>query len=347
MIQTKLGQLLVISQKQCRQLVTDKEVLTLVEQTLADYANGDAVNPIKMHLPFFPDYYGWNNAMPGWLKKQDIHGIKWAGFGEYNSQKFGVPQCSAVIVLNDMETAFPIALLDGTTIMSMRTGAAAAIMAKHCARTDASTLTIIGAGVQGTSGVEMTLTAMPQLKQVRVTDLRQEAIDRLIAKASQQFPHVEFIGTTDQAKAISGTDIVMTAIHAPGCTGDDILDNVPFEKGVTVVKIAGGVSAGKLRKKFDYVVMDYIDCFVHRRNVTRGYMKEVFGKELPLLTSDIADAEIGDIIVGKVPGRLNDDQIVYAGGVGMAIEDLIVANDIYQKAKAQDIGQVISVIDDI
>ena len=53
------------------------------------------------------------------------------------------------------------------------------------------------------------------------------------------------------------------------------------------------------------------------------------------------------MITGKAPGRRSDDEIVYAGGVGMSIEDLIVANDIYQKAKAQGVGQVISLIDDL
>ena len=124
MITTKWGQLHVITQKQCRSLVTDKEVVDLVEKVLSDFSNGDAVNPTKLHLPFFPDYGGWNNAMPSWLKKEDIHGIKWAGLSEVNPEKYGLPQCSAVIILNDMETAFPVALMDGTTIMAMRTGAA-------------------------------------------------------------------------------------------------------------------------------------------------------------------------------------------------------------------------------
>ena len=182
MIETKWGELLVITQKQCRSLVTDEEVINLVEQVLADYSNGLAVNPFKIHMPFFPDYYGWNNAMPSWLKRQNIHGIKWAGLGEYNPKKYGLPQCSAVIILNDMETAFPIALLDGTTVMSMRTGAAAAIMAKYCARKDSKIITLIGAGVQGTSGLEMTLITMPHLEEIRVMDIRPEATKKVVEK---------------------------------------------------------------------------------------------------------------------------------------------------------------------
>ena len=76
-------------------------------------------------------------------------------------------------------------------------------------------------------------------------------------------------------------------------------------------------------------------------------MKQCFNVDVQPMSADICDAEIGDIILGKAIGRTNDEEKVYCTSVGMGIEDLIVANDIYQKAKARDIGQVISVIDDI
>lgn len=348
MIETKWGELLVISQKQCRDLVTDEEVLNLVEKVLADYAKGDAVNPIKLHLPFFPDYNGWNNAMPGWLKPENIHGIKWAGFGFNNAAKFGVPSCSAVIVLNEMETAFPIALLDGTTVMSMRTGAAAAVMAKYNAKKSAKVATLLGAGVQGTSGMAMILLAMPQLEEVRIMDLYESQVEKCIGNLKAKFPNVNFVGTTDKYAACKGTDLVLTAVHNPDpAASTSVLDDIDFDAGVTVVTIAGGMPFTQYRATFDKVIMDFAECLCHRHNVTIDYMKECFGKDVGFMTPDICDAEIGDIIIGKAVGRTSEDQKVYCTSVGMGIEDLIVANDIYQKAKARDIGQVISVIDDI
>lgn len=348
MIQTKWGELLVVSQKQCRALISDEEVLHLVEKVLGDYAKGTAINPIKLHLPFFPEYNGWNNAMPAWLKEENIHGIKWAGFGFNNAKKFGIPCCSAVMVLNEMETAFPIALLDGTTVMSMRTGAAAAVMAKYCAKSDAKVATLLGAGVQGTSGMEMILEAMPQLEELRVMDLFQSQVDKCIAFLKAKYPRVRFIGTTDKQAACKGTDLVLTAVHNPDpAASTDVLDDVDFEPGVTVVTIAGGMSYPKYRQCFDRVVMDFAECLCHRHNVTIDYMKQCFNVDVPHMDPSICDAEIGDIIIGKAKGRTDDSQKVYCTSVGMGIEDLIVANAIYQKAKAQDIGQVISVIDDI
>lgn len=348
MIETKWGELLVISQKQCRALITDEEVLRLVEQVLADYAAGDAINPIKLHLPFFPEYDGWNNAMPAWLKKQNIHGIKWAGFGFHNAEKFHIPCCSAVMVLNEMETAYPIALLDGTTIMSMRTGAAAAVMAKYNCKKSAKVATLLGAGVQGTSGMEMILLAMPQLEQVRIMDLYESQVNKCITHLQALFPKVQFVATTDKYAACQGTDLILTAVHNPDPKANGgLLDDVAFEKGVTVVTIAGGMSFQKYRETFDCVIMDFAECLVHRHNCTISYMKECFGVDVGCMSTDLCDGEIGDIIIGKAVGRTSEDQKIYCTSVGMGIEDLIVANAIYEKAKAQDVGQIISVIDDL
>lgn len=347
MIETKWGQLHVIPQSQCRALISNKEVVDLVEKVLSDWSKGEVVNPTKIHLPFFPNYGGWNNAMPAWLKDEDIHGIKWAGLSEVNPQKYGLPQCSAVIVLNDMETAFPVALLDGTTIMSMRTGAAAAIMAKYCCRKGSKKLALIGAGVQGNMGLEMMLTAMPELEEVRVMDLRQAQIDKLIARFSKEYPNTKFVSYNDIQSAMNGSDIILTAVHGADNSGQDVLDNMTFEKGQTLVEISGGVSFGKIREKFDWSVMDSIDAYCHRMNESRGYMKKYFNKDIPELTPEIADVEIGDIINGTAVGRQNEDQIVHAAGIGMGMEDIIVANAVWKKAKAMDIGTVIDVIDEV
>ena len=123
------GQVLILNQKECRALFTDQETVALVEQVLADFSNGTAINPLKGHMPLYPDHYSYLNAMPSWLKKENIAGIKWAGMGEENPGK-GLVQAMASIILNDTDTAYPIAYMDGTAIMAARTGAVAAIMGK-------------------------------------------------------------------------------------------------------------------------------------------------------------------------------------------------------------------------
>ena len=188
---------------------------------------------------------------------------------------------------------------------------------------------------------------MPELTEVRVMDLRQSQVDKLIAKFAPAYPNVTFVGYSDIQEAMNGSDIILTAVHGANNSGQDVLDDKKFEPGQTLVEISGGVSFGKIRTMFDYSVMDSIDAYCHRMNESRGYMKKYFGKDIPELTHDIADAEIGDIINGKAKGRMNDEQIVHAAGIGMSIEDIIVANTIWRRAKERDIGIVIDLIDDV
>ena len=237
--------------------------------------------------------------------------------------------------------------MDATTIMSMRTGAVAGIMAKYCSKSDASVLTLIGAGVQGSSGLKMTFIGMPgQIKEVRVVDVRQAAIDRVITRFSAEYPDVKFWGTTDVQEGVTGTDIIITAVHAPGDSGQDLLDNIDLPEGVTLVEIAGGVSFDKIREKFDWSVMDNIEAYLHRMNDQIPYMKKIFGIDMKPLTPDLADAEIGAIINGRAPGRNNDKERVRAAAIGMSIEDIILAKTVYDRAKAADIGVVVDLINE-
>lgn len=341
MKELKRGQVLVLNRREIKDLVSEEEVVQLVEQVLEDYSNGDVINPIKGHMPFYPQHNSYLNAMPSWLKNRGVCGIKWAGQGEDNPAKYGFPQCTASIILNDPETALPYAFIEGTDIMSLRTGAAAAIMARHCARKDSKTATIIGAGVQGTSGFHMLMITMPQIREIRVVDIRQQAIDRFVEDGQKLYPQVKFQGFTDIQQAVNGTDIVITAAHSADSSGEGILDNIVFPKGLTLVTISGGLSIYKVRERCDRSVLDFIDCYVFRMNATRGYMKEMYGIDRPELTAAVADAEIGDVIAGKVPGRLNDDQIVFAAGIGMSIEDLVVADVVFRRAREKDLGTVV------
>jgi len=344
MKEMKRGQVLVLNRQECKSLITEEEVAVLVEQVLADYSNGDVINPIKGHMPFYPDHNSYLNAMPSWIKNKGVAGIKWAGQGEDNPAKYGFPQCTSSIILNDPETALPFAFMEGTDIMSMRTGAAAAVMAKYCAKKDSKVVTIIGAGVQGTSGFHMLMITMPHLKEIHVVDIRQEAVARFIKDGQARYPDLVFKGFTDIQQAVDGSDIVLTAAHSAGSSGEGILDDVKFHKGLTLVTISGGLSIYKVRDRCDRSVLDFIDCYIFRMNATRGYMKELYNIDRPELTRAVADAEIGDVITGKAKGRLSDDQIVFAAGIGMSIEDLVVAEVVFRRAREKDMGKVVDFI---
>ena len=95
-----------------------------------------------------------------------------------------------------------------------------------------------------------------------------------------------------------------------------MLDNIVFDKGTTLVGIAGGVSPHMLQEKADRVITDFIDCVIHRRNQAGKYMEELYGVKYYPADRSQFDGEIGDVITGKTVGRESDDQIINVSGVG-------------------------------
>ena len=155
-------------------------VLRIVERVYRSHGEGKVIMPTKITLDLgegrpWPPYKGFMNAMPAYLGDVDIAGIKWAG-GFKDNYKVGLPYLSGMILLINPQNGAFIAVMDGTYITAVRTGAASAVCAKALARKDASVLGIIGAGVQG----RMHLRAFQQvfqLKEVRIFDIKEKAVE--------------------------------------------------------------------------------------------------------------------------------------------------------------------------
>lgn len=80
---------------------------------------------------------------------------------------------------------------------------------------------------------------MPELTEVRVMDLRQSQVDKLIAKFAPAYPNVTFVGYSDIQEAMNSSDIILTAVHGANNSGQDVLDDKKFEPGQTLVEISG------------------------------------------------------------------------------------------------------------
>ncbi len=145
-------------------------ILDAVEGVFREKGLGQVEMPPKIGV--HPTNAAFLHAMPGLVPSAGAVGMKWvSNFGENPSR--GLSTISGLLVLNDPETGFPIAVMDCTWITAQRTGAASAVAAKYLAKQDAECLTIIGCGVQGRSHLEAMLAAFPGLEagyRLRPTD---------------------------------------------------------------------------------------------------------------------------------------------------------------------------------
>jgi len=330
------GEVLFLNEKEIKQLVTAEQVLNLVETALAGYAKGDSVNPVKLHLPFYPIYEGYLNSMPSFTKSSNLAGVKLVSVYKNNPSKYHIPATLGTIVLHHPETGVPYAIMGGTYITDIRTGAVVGITAKYMARSDSKVLTVVGAGAQGMTSMQMVLLSMKGIKEVRVVDIRPENQEQLISKARETFPDIKYVTYNNRQEAFQGSDIIVLATTA----SNSLLEGYNIDKGTTVICVSE-ILTPKVVKSFDRWIVDFTDCVIERFNTGGRHAAEIKGEKYEELTKEMISGEIGDVIIGKTVGRANEEERVISAAVGMSIEGVIVARAAYEAAVEKSVGTVL------
>lgn len=329
-------QILYLSDAEVEALVPAKQVLKLTEDSFREYALGRAVNPIKLHLPIYPDYEGYINSMPAYLRKLQIAGAKLVSVYRDNPAKHQLPSTIGTVVLCDPQTGKPYAIMGGTYITAARTGAVMGVMAKYTVRKDAQVLTVVGAGAQGFSAFLMIKLAIGTISTVRLVDINPASCRRFAERAVKAFPDVTCIDCGSIQEACRGADVVLAAATSE----KPLLADIAFDKGTTVLIIEEDFG-NSFVKKFDGFVGDFRECLVERINADSRHHCEVTGEPFEELTMESVTSEIGDIIVGKDCGRRNDSEIILGASVGMGIQDIIVGHEAFERAIECNRGTVL------
>jgi alanine dehydrogenase len=289
------------------------EVIRAVEQAFRDWAEGRGKMPAKSYLSLEKgDFRAMPASLPGAVA------MKWVNVHPENPGH-GLPSIMAVIIYNDPDTGYPLAIMDGTDITAYRTGATAAIAAKYLARKDSHTLGIIGAGRQAYTQI-LAHSELFQLRQIKVYDIYPAAVDRLI-KSLPQFP---IKGCTPKEATASDIVCTLTPARAP------FLKKEWVQPG-THINAVGADAAGKeeleptILKAAVVVVDDLRQASVAGEinvPVAKGFysVNEVYGT-------------LGEILTGQKPGRQDPQAITIFDSTGVAIEDVAVARLIHEKVK--------------
>lgn len=140
---------LVLTNKDIQKLLSMKDALMVVEEAFKAQGAGKTQMPAKIYIKLH-QYNGDLRAMPAFIETSRACGMKWVSVYPDNRQK-GLPTTIATIILNDARTGFPLAIMDGTYITKMRTGAAGGIAAKYLARKDSKIAALVGCGAQAES----------------------------------------------------------------------------------------------------------------------------------------------------------------------------------------------------
>jgi alanine dehydrogenase len=302
------------------------DVIRAVEDAFAAYARGDAQMPAKSYIDL-PQYNGDFRSMPAYLEADDwdAAGIKWVNVHPNNPEEFDLPTVMGTMVYSNPENAFPLAIMDGTELTMKRTGAAAAVATDHLAVEDATSMGIVGAGVQSYTQLEAISEIRP-IEEVVVSDLDEERVADFI-----EYFEDDFDVRAGSIKEAAQCDVLstVTPVEDPVVSREDIGEH-------THVNAMGADAEGKHELADEILLDSKLVIDDHAQTTHSGEINVPYHEGI--LTDDDIYGEVGDIVVGDIEGRTDDDGITVFDSTGLAIQDVAAAHVVYEHADENDNG---------
>ena len=153
------------------------ETLGLIHKAMEAHGKKRYEMPAKIGIHPYEDVF--YHAMPAYVPDSLACGVKWIECYPRNPKDFGLPQTTGLLILNDIMTGIPVAVMDSAWITAMRTPALTSLAAAAL-HPDAKTFGMFGCGVQGTGHVRYIVKALKELEKIYIYDVRSENMDRLI-----------------------------------------------------------------------------------------------------------------------------------------------------------------------
>jgi alanine dehydrogenase len=265
--------------------------------------------------------------MPAYLEEADITGVKIVNVHPDNPKK-GLPTVMALVILNSTETGAPIAIMDGTHLTDMRTGAAGGVAVKYLARKNAKVVGFVGAGNQAKTQL-LAINEVIDIEEVKATSISEKS----------------YLAFKEEMEKKVGCEITVKRSIREVCDCDILVTTTPSREPVvmnewisegTHINAIGADAAGKEELdpailKRAKVVVDDIPQALHSGEVNVPISKKL------ITVKDIC-AELGEVITGKKKARMSDSDITIFDSTGLAIQDVATANLVYQKALKANMG---------
>jgi alanine dehydrogenase len=337
------GEILVVSRPEVEALLTPSACLERVLDTFGWVGSGDVdqVNPVNLYVhdrsepePEFG--HGVVQAFPAMIRPLDRAAVKWLGSYRQNPRR-GLPAISAIDLVTDTNTGMPLALVDGTSVTNMRTGAHAAVGAKFLARQDSHTVAIIGCGNEGRTHLRL-LNELFDITSVVAFDLSSDQLDDF-ERDVHEWLGLATTRASSVESAVRDADIVCVVTTAP----EPILMEQWIGPGTHVCAATGFRDVDKAcAKSFDKWAVGW-----YGRDLEWIEGSEV-GKLGGLQPGDLSKADIhadiaSELISGARIGRENPTERTIMTHMGMPALDAAVASLVYDLALVAEIGTWITI----
>jgi ornithine cyclodeaminase/alanine dehydrogenase-like protein (mu-crystallin family) len=254
-------------------------------------------------------------------------GMKWIGSFPANRDK-GLPRASALIILNCPITGVPLALMDGTLISAMRTGAITGLGARYLAPERTHKIGIIGTGVQSRTQILGLFTELPGVEEIALVG-RQFSRAEVVAEECRERwkAPVRAVRTIQEALTDADVALTVTTAHEPVMLARHV------KPGALTVQLAGHECEFAIIQQCNKVVTDDWEAVKYR-----GIMTPAVMHQQGLLRDEDIYATLGELILGRKMGRESDQERVHFSHMGMGVEDVALAWAVYETARERRLG---------
>ena len=308
--------------------LTMKDAISVVEAVLTEHGLQQFENPPKPGIHTIDGAF--IHAMPGFLPRKKAAGMKWVS-GYSDNFQYSLPSIMGLIILNDPDTGQPVAVMDGGYITALRTAAVSGVSAKYLAAENDGCIGIVGTGVQGRYNLLSLTEVLPRVEDVKIFDTNQSVLEEFLTAAKNQ-PALNITTCASAREVIEGADVIVTAT---GHLEARVYQEKWVKDGALVLPVHTRGWEQAMLNQADKLVIDDWEQFNKALGGSDGYYSP-----LPEMY-----AELGEIVVGKKPGRENSTERIINFNFGMAIHDVCMATEVLKRARAEGIGMMLPLLE--
>ncbi|MEM3506915.1 MAG: ornithine cyclodeaminase family protein [Candidatus Bathyarchaeia archaeon] len=326
---------LILDKHDIESILSMKETIKIIEEAFKQFALKNVVMPLRICVNI-KQYNGSLLSMPAYIGgSMDSLGLKVVTVYKQNPIKYGLPTILATIQLHDSKTGKLLALMDGTYITAMRTGAVVGVATKYLANKDSKTLGVFGAGTQGKYCI-LAVKEVRNIELIKVYDLIPSQM-KIFCEEIYKKTGIKAIPVNNPKETVYESDIIITATTSK----NPVFNGELLEKGVHINAIGAHTPD---TRELDEITIKKSKIIVDSKEATLNEAGDlIIPIKKGLISSKAIYAELGEVITGKKPGRESKDEITVFKSVGLAIQDISTAKLVYEKAIKENIGKTIEI----
>ncbi|KGO14401.1 ornithine cyclodeaminase family protein [Clostridium botulinum] len=329
--------MLILTAEDIKKVFTMKDAIEADKEAFRLYSTNKTEVPLRTNINI-PKYNGTSLFMPGYVEELDTAGIKIVSVFPENV-KLGKPAVPAQMILLDGKTGEVSAIMDGTYLTQLRTGASAGAATDILAKEDSKIGALIGTGGQALCQLEALLAAR-NLEIVKVYSRNLENVKAFVEEAKEKLNNygTEIIGVSSSDEAIENADVITVVTTATS----PVFDGKKVKKGAHINGV--GSYMKHMQEIDEYTISRADKIYLDSKDAVLNEAGDfIIPLQKGIITEDTITGELGQVISKTIDGRKSESEITLFKSVGIAVQDVVTAYKIYEKALENKVGKEIEI----